>query len=200
MAVCSWWHDDDNCKCAAPLSCPNGAVFAPNTSTLHTDTRNAGHWLANINTNGPCTDVRMCVSNLLWIYVDHIWHPFMITLLTFNYISEDFPVFHIAEFESQFSKFPILWWMGCETAQCSRLWPPSLPLHARITRQDDHSSRYQVHSHVLMFYDLHFSVITASTFTSASLCWTSGETGGLSFKPGDIEYAWNNGRNISTIL
>ena len=39
--------------------------------------------------------------------------------LTFNCLSEDFPMFHIAEFESQFYKFPILWWMGCETVQCS---------------------------------------------------------------------------------
>ena len=71
MAVCSWWHDDDNCKCAAPLSCSNGAVFAPNTSTLHTDTRNSGHWLANTNTNGHCTDVRMipgCRPHLTYIH------------------------------------------------------------------------------------------------------------------------------------
>ena len=155
--------------------------------TLHTDTRNSGHWLANTNNNGHWLDVIMYVSKVR-IYVDNI----------FNCISEDFPMFHIAGFESQFSKFPILWWMGCETAQCSRLWPPSLPLRARITRQDHHSSRYQVHSHVLMFYDLHFSVITTSTSTSASLCWTSGETGGLSLKPGDIEYAWKKTAAINS--
>ena len=48
-------------------------------------------------TMGTDYDVIMYVSKVR-IYVDNI----------FNCISEDFPMFHIAGFESQFSKFPIL--------------------------------------------------------------------------------------------